>query len=517
MAALVNNVSQFVRMHRIGVILLAAGIIATALLVVFFLKGRTIDLSKSSTWLLTGNFTIAFFAINFAFIGYNLSPYAKLWRRLSSIHWFVFGMIMVLPLFPAISMLWWPDSLWYSALLISPILGYFAVHSYLLTEEFLDPLRVLEADYGRSTVEKYCVRLVEAVRADEKRQSENRLVPIREGPLHMVSPRTLVLETPNAGLWDRLMTVTSVSVDLHDFAVFSRAFDKAIAIFRQLYLATGDSSESLQLVARRRIEAIVQIVERSPSAAIFAEAVHCRLCFELTECVRRGDFRTPLAAAWAGFIEDACQEALVNKKPYDPIKGMNAIYSVVSAGSKQVRDGLGGALDDSLLASYASIIKRFGQYAIKGDNVEFLYRCFESLSWLGCEMAKAQREEPLKACIAGLVQLAREARYKRLKCFWSACLIPPHLHAEEHLGHILTWLVQYKTATGFFLDGTIAGAYSRIRGFECGISADSASNPVSWVKEDKAKPHRIHEMGRHGYYGVIDYSDEGELKEYDLH
>ena len=93
------------------------------------------------------------------------------------------------------------------------------------------------------------------------------------------------------------------------------------------------------------------------------------------------------------------------------------------------------------------------------------------------------------------------------------------------MGWILKLLVKLPAGSDrekFYLEDTITEAYCRIRGFECRIEQNPDLNPKFWIKDEKDEsgkpvPHQSCMMGRDGYNWTIDYSDEGELKEYTLH
>ncbi|MEA3186562.1 MAG: hypothetical protein QOD99_392 [Chthoniobacter sp.] len=509
---------------------------ALGLSILFFrLAGRT-DFKEAGTWLMTANFATAFFAINFAFIGYNLSPYNKLWRRLSGMHWTIFSCLLLLPLLPALSFLVLPGSLWHAALVVAPWVAFLAIHAYLLTAEVLDPVRVLSAEYTDNAIESYRERLANVVEEDWKRQDAQKLVPLGKLPMHMMSHRPMVIETTTGGMWDRLMTVLSVAVDMHDFAVFSVSFDKCFEILKSLVSERkgldARTLSGLRDIASRRMQSVLMTIGKSSSDRVFMEAANNRLCVELTSTECLTNFRGKFPKHLFQMIEFIGKETLVGGKSYDAVKGLNAIHAFTNATAKHVREmsaeereRLGPQvtfLDLPLVANCVSAIKVLGQYAIRGGDVEFLYRCLESLDWLGCEMAKHKMQEPLLACMAGLVQLGREARHKKLQCFWEPCLVPPHVHAQEKLGDILTWLVQHKTEEGFWCDGEIMRALSRLRGYWCCIEPDPESSVAFWIKDrtdenGNREPCRIEAMSATGHSSNIDYSDPTELKEYQLY
>lgn len=495
--------------------------------------GKKLD--HVGTWILSANFAAAFFAINFAFIGYNLSPYSKLWRRLSWSHWVLIFLLLCLPTLPIIALLLRPDGVWSVAVAISPWVTFLSAVTYFTTGDLIDPRRVLKVEYSHKAISGYCAKLAATIEEDSKRQNAANVLPKGEQPMHMWDYRPNVIEAEHEPLWDRLMIVLSVAIDAHDYEVFEIAFDKAVVIYKQLLKPQSEGEprvgEGLQYIAERRFKALLILVGKSSSDRIFMEAVNSRFCVELTssECLK--GFKKKLPMSIMGLLEAICCEAIVSGKDYDALKALNAMHTFTGVAASEARKTKDDFLAPFSVSAPIRMIKRIGSYAVSGGNVEMLYRCLDTLAWLGCGIAsncgepKHREEEPLKACIASLVQLGREARHRRLQCFWERCILPPHIHAEEKMGWILKLLVQIPASNGengFFLQETITEAYSRLRGFKCRIEPDPRSNPKFWIRDekdehDKKVPLIMSMSGSEGYGWEIDYSDEAELKEYTLY
>lgn len=508
---------------------------AVALSFWFIQLGAGKKLDHVGTWILSANFAAAFFAINFAFIGYNLSPYSKLWRRLSWSHWVLIFLLLSLPTLPIIALLLQPDWVWSAAVAISPWVTFLSAVTYFTTGDLIDPRRVLKAEYTSNAISDYCAKLAATIEEDSKRQKAANVLPKGEQPMHMWDYRPNVIEAEHEPLWDRLMIVLSVAIDAHDYEVFEIGFDKAVAIYKELLKPQSDGGsrvgEGFQYVAERRFKSLLVLVGKSSSDRIFMEAINSRLCVELTSPENLKGFKEKLPMSIMGLLEAICREALVSGKDYDALKALNAMHTFTGVAASEARKTKDDFLAPFSVSAPIFMIKRIGSYAVSGGDVEMLYRCLEALAWLGCGIAsncgdpKHREEEPLKACIASLVQLGREARHKKLQCFWERCILPPHIHAEEKMGWILKLLVQIPAPngdTGFYLQGTMAGAYSRLRGFECSIEPDTKTNPAFWIKDEKDAadnkvPTKRSMMGAEGYNWTIDYSDEAELKEYTLH
>jgi hypothetical protein len=509
-------------------------LIAAALSFWFIGLGAEKKLDHAGTWVLSANFAAAFFAINFAFIGYNLSPYSKLWRRLSWSHWLLIFLLLSLPVLPIVALLLRPDWVWSAAVAISPWVTFLAAVTYFTTSDLVDPRRVLKMEYTSKRIDDYFAKFAKTIEADSNLQNDENPLPSKDRPMHMWDYRPNVIEAKHEPLWDRLMMVTSVAIDAHDYQVFEIAFDRAFAIYKRLLQAQSGVDhhvkDGLQYVAERRFKALLDLVGKSSSDRIFMEVISSRLCVELTSPASLQRFNSDFPMSIMRMLEAICREAPEIGKDYDALKALNAMHTFTGVAAIEAR------VNDDFLAPFSvaapiSMIKRVGSYSISGGDVETLYRCFESLEWLGCSLAALcalsdhKEDEPLKACVSSLVQLGREARSHKLQCFDERCILPPHIHAEEKLGSILKLLAQIPASSGekgFYLQQTITEAYGRLRGFECHIDPDPKSNPKFWIKDEKdahgKKVPMIDSMkGAQGYSWEIDYSDESELKEYNLY
>lgn len=530
-----SAVTTWMKDHGTDIVSWAGVVIAFVLSVWFSNVLGERDLSSHGRWILGATFAATFFSVNFAFIGFNLSPYSKLWRRLSLRHWGLIILLLVIPLFPVATLLVKPEKIWNAAVAVAPFVTLLSLFAYRTSADLLDPRRVIKQEYSPKAIAHYRTSLRSAIDLDSSKQKSSTLLPASERPMHMWDYRPYVIEAKSEPLWDRLMIIVSVALDAHDYEVFEIAFDKAFMIYKALLQAEdgmeGRSAEGLEYVAERRFKSLIALIGKSGSDRIFMEVVNSRLCAELTspDCLR--GFKEKFPMSLMGMLEEICAQSLLNKKEYDALKALNAVHTFTSVAAAEARKDKSDYLATFGVAGPIWIIKRIGSHSVVGGDVEMLYRCLESLAWLGCGMAAHsalkghQEHEPLKACILSLVQLGREARNKKLQCFWDRCILPPHIHAEEKLGWILKLLVQIPpTGEGekFIFEDTITTAYCRLRGFDCHIEHNPRSNPKFWIRDDEDEygnkiPHQISMKGAEGYDWIIDYSDEAELKEYALH
>jgi hypothetical protein len=343
-------------------------------------------------------------------------------------------------------------------------------------------------------------------------------------------PVILGLETTD--IWDSISIVSILSIDNNDYPIFRKSLNailNMIVKFNSYKINKGKSYEiedGLRLIARKRFRSIIVSVSEKDKSGLFFQSLSNEMCnFLLKEDVQNN----PCSPMTRSFCSDAIWigiKMLESKSIIQPIMILNTIhriaevniYSMENADQKEIKNNL----DKYNISIYANDIKELGVAALNNGNSHFAYRCMESLSYLGCNSAKVKSDQTIVTVLESIVHLGRVARNLKIGCFWDRCLIPAESHAEEFMGHILTWLVRDMKPDGnFYMKGYAEQAYSRIRGIKCKIEPELRFNPCFWIKEiesdGKKHPHIEEECGMYGYCGKIDYSDFTNLKEYVLY
>lgn len=492
------------------------------------------DLSKISSWLLGINFTFAVFSINFTFFGYQLSRYKSILDRVSGRQWFNIVILLVLPFIPLITYLFSPDHFAVLTLLVLPVVIWSSIDNALLTSSYLDPTTHLTRELSGEQVVRYLDDVYMNVEIEVKKHEE--YLAHRDKfniPAHEWSFSTDLLGLRKNDLWDKVATVLKQSVENDDHPIYQIAVDYAmnllLASYRYESKKENDYRElkGLHSLAQNRFRGLCHWVLENDDEGIYIESWTNRLCAFLksdeSPC-------TPLGELTEGIMSDVAfigSIMLKSKHSHDPMKILNTIHAVIELAIHQIdndeKTGKDRFLDSYNIAGYADLIKSLGIEAIRARRLHFTYRCMETLSYLGCNSAKILSRQSIVVCFEGLVQLGRYCRKEGVRCFWSRCIIPLHSHAEEFMGHILTWLVSGLKADGTFPLKTCAEqAYSRLRGYECLIKPRPEVNPKFWIEEQTDEngtpvPYVESMSGMFGYDGTVDYSDFEDLTDYCLH
>lgn len=488
------------------------------------------DLERITPWLLGVNFTISAFSINFTFFGYQLSKYQSIYTEVTKRQWINIGALLTTPFIPLICYLISPSNFGTSALLIMPIMVLSALDNSLLTASYLDPIRFSTKKLSKQSTEKYINQLSQKV-VEEIKLHKNLMEKRKDlqTPPHGHRFQPSTLGTDNNDLWDITSTIAIQSINNNDYTVFRKSIKHTLELlvrFYQYESSNHQEKEGLRFIAHQRFRALINQISESDQSGVFLLSLANELCdfLELDEIL------TPACSDIAiSVTSDAVnigEKILEEKNSIEPQKILNTLHRVTEAGLLEIekgdsKDGY-NAINGYNIASYVYDINRLGEIALKNGNHHFSYRCMETLSYLGCNAAKIKAHQTIVAVLESIVNLGRVARSLKIGCFYHRCLIPAESHAEEFMGHIMTWLVRDIDKSGnFYMKEYVEQSYSRLRGVQCTIIPRQNRNPRFWIEEikDNGKPipHIEHESGMYGYDGELDYSDFSNLKQYVLH
>lgn len=494
---------------------------------------RGIDVSKITPWLLGINFTVAFFSINFTFFGYQLSKYKALYQHITSRQWFNIFTIIALPFLPVITLLISEKIFGLIALWILPVLCWSAIDNAQLTLKYLSPDEYLKRNFNGDNIKQYIKRLKKEV--EKESGAHQKYLDNKDKfqiPSHAFDFKPGILGCPKNDLWDSITVIIKLSIENNDYPVFRKSVTSTLELLKEFYRfdSGGESgykiNGAIQHIARNRLRSIISRINSDDKELIFLQSLSNELCSFLMEDYALEDSLSDITSSVASDVVMISKTIMHSENSFEPIKALNTIHAVIELSIYRLENNNSGDIKNTVdrynISFYAFLIQSLAIEALKTENTHFAYRCMETLSYLGCNAAKHKARTTVAATFESLAQIARVARSKNAGCFWSRCIIPIEKHAEEFLGHILTWCIQDINKDGkFFLKSAAEQTYSRIRGIECSIKPISNYSPAFWinqVKDEKGeyKPHIETLLGAHGYGGSIDYSDYSCLQEYKL-
>src|SRR6185437_14548390 len=121
-----------------------------------------------------------------------------------------------------------------------------------------------------------------------------------------------------------------------------------------------------------------------------------------------------------------------------PMRTLMVVRECVTMGMKRSSE------DDKSMSFFYELIRfphvvdTLAATALEKSYTEFLYRCLDTLGWMGCAAVKADRKDVGLACAQSLIQVARKSRFKKLECFWSRCGMLPWQHARKRIEWMLS-------------------------------------------------------------------------------
>lgn len=491
------------------------------------------NLEKITPWLLGVNFTIAAFSINFTFFGYQLSKYQSIYTGVTNRQWLNITILLITPFLPLLCYLLSPTNFGASALLIMPVMILSAIDNSLLTASYLNPMKFSATKFSKKSIEQYISKLSLKV-TDEYKIHESLMGKRKElqTPPHGHSFQPSTLGTDTDDLWDITSTIAVQSIDNNDYAVFRKSIKHTLELLASFYKYKSNDNEQyrlkngLRLIAHQRFKALINQIADVDNSGVFLQS----LANELSDFLELEEITIPvcsdIAMAIASDVVNIGKKLLEEKNTIEPQKIINALHRVIEIGLLEIEKGdpkdAYNAMNGHNISHYVYYINELGETALNNKNHHFAYRCMETLSYLGCNAAKIKAHQTIVATLESIVHLGRVARSLKIGCFYHRCLIPAESHAEEFMGHIMTWLVHDIDKDGnFYMKEYMEQSYSRLRGVQCTIRPKAKYNPRFWIEEvkndDKTVPHIEYESGMHGYDGSLDYSDFSNLKQYVLH
>lgn len=502
-------------------------------MVFLIVASSDVDVQKITPWLLGINFTIAIFSINSTFFGYQLSKYKAIYSSITKRQWFNIIALLCLPFLPLISFLITPEYFGKIALWILPVLVFSSIDNASLTAKYLSPNKFIDDSINNSAISRYLDLLAKEIKQEvDEHQHYLDDRGKYQIPTHAYDFEPSILGLEPNDIWDSITVITNLSIENNDYPVFRQSLSAILKLIVGFYSFKYEGKDTykidsgIKFIARNRLRSIITNIIQNDKSGIFLQSLSSELCNFLMkdEALNKpcSDMTRSIASdsVWVG------KKMLESHAVIEPIKILNTIHRVIEINIYKMESEDSGdsleQIDKYNISAYAYDIKELGVSALNNGNSHFAYRCMESLSYLGCNAAKLKSTQTVVAVFESIVHLGRLAKNLKIGCFWSRCLIPAESHAEEFMGHILTWLVQDINSDGkFFMKEYAEQSYSRLRGVKCIIKPKPNSNPCFWIEELEKNGEKIthieYESGMYGYGGESDYSDLSNLKEYVLH
>ncbi len=491
-----------------------------------------VNVDQITPWLLGVNFTIALFSINFTFFGYQLSKYKPIYSRISTRQWLNITLLLSLPFIPLFAYLIVPDYFGILAIWIMPVLMFSAIDNSNLTGKYLTPKNYIIDSVSDNSVSQYLEKLTTAILIEveeHKRYLDDRKK--YQLPIHASNFEPSILGLEKKDIWDSLAVVSKLAVENNDYAVFRQSLSSILRLVVRFYAFEFSGKDSyrinsgIRFVAKNRFRSILIHTIENDKSGIYLQVLSSELCDFLMKDDAINKPCSEMTRAIASDLIWVANKMLESRSIVEPIKILNTLHRVAENSIYELANPDTKVkfeeLDDINIKKYAYDIKKLGVIALEAGNSHYAYRCMESLSYLGCNAAKLQSMETIVGVLESLVHLGRVARNLKTGCFWSHCIVPLEGHAEEFIGHILTWLVQKTDSRGsFYMKYYAEQALSRLRGVKSLIKVSKGENYQiqieDLIRDGESVPHVEYESSAYGNSGICDYSDFTNLKEHIL-
>ncbi|MGA7992912.1 MAG: hypothetical protein WCC53_15865 [Thermoanaerobaculia bacterium] len=471
--------------------------------------------------LLTINVTIAIFAVNFSFLEYQFSPYRAVLRGVSPLQLAASVAVLVLAIAPLVGLVatrtWLPTI----ALISIPLVASASVLLGMLARREASAVALLSRAVSPRALGAFLNEFVEEIRAHLKELEDLQLSKPGGMPTHEYETRTAP-ETRADDPFNLLASLGSIAIQNSDLHTFQRVVTQALEAARTVG-EWKESGESLDLNVRRVLERHArEAIHRLGTAACELDKTETSATKFLDTCAgfvwkRSGEnAQTSDVVVVVMWEMSEVAKRLLHKGDTGASSALIPVVVARQAAQKGIEAGKTDPLFHHDLGYLPRQIKILGQEAIAVGDANYLYRCLDAFWWLGVEAVKADELEVGKGCFGALAQLGREARAKKLECFWSHCATQPPDHANERIlstGGCIMALDPDRRPK--WLD-VVAEALSRLHGTVHKVMVvDRDGEPaITYRKTDK--PYQVRYSDRGGDR-TIDYSDPAMTKDLDLY
>jgi hypothetical protein len=469
---------------------------------------------------------VAVFAVNFSFVVFQLAPYRALLAGPSRGHVGAASALILFALVPLTGAACGSAVVGRLGVIAIPLLAYGAVLLVALGLREAGPPRILSRRASDRALATFTPAFARAVRAQTRELDrlevdadgetrDDRVPPPMHEITHRVPPPPI-----DGDPLDACVDMAAAAVERDDAAAFVPAVERLLPLGRSLVLTAFPDEEGIEewrvrgaaeLHARASLARLVRTVTLPEGREVLAD----RFIEVLARYVRLQGTASKTADTWtldiASSAAAACRSQLDRKTAGAGIIGFLLAARQVTEQALRARpDGT----DEFSLAAYATYVQSIGEAAVGVRNSDIVFRCLETLSWIGCSAVRYHGSETGRRAAHGLVQLGRLARAADLECHWERCALTPYEHADERLKWMATWIPKAERAESWL--SSIGTAFARLRGYRCELRLESGQPPRITLVEDQDTPHR-ESFTAEGGHRTLDYSDPSMLKDWALH
>jgi hypothetical protein len=489
----------------------------------FFRLSSGYDYSRFEPGLLTITVTFAVFAVNFSFLEYQLSPYRGLFRGIAWPHVVSATAVLLLAIVPVGVALARPSPGRVVAFIL-PIVAISSVVLALIARRCADPMQRVKSLLSKKHFEVFLSRLGAAAAIELQHVEDLQLSSVHEAPSHewdyRVPPKVNFFDPFDSALALAFAAATNGDGQVFDEAVEAIVKMVEMATNKKVLVLDGGLKADykvLKLVTDHARDRLIQLVRMTLDidktdryAKGLGDVLGAHLRTEAANSRQTQDFAR-------GLMKSLCFLAI---ETYKRGWRTNAMRTLIVArecanyGISHPPEAKDVFFDHELIL-YPLTMYELAGAALDQKDAEFLYRCMETIGYLGCSAVKADKRDLGRQCAQSLVQISRRSRHLKMECFWARCGMLPWQHARERVDWMLTWVAHIPDdARQAWLD-TFSEAYSRIDGNALTITLAEEDGKPFFRFNRGEKSHTMTYMDKDTV--TYDYSDESMLRDLQLY
>lgn len=486
-------------------------------IILFYNYIDNVSLIKYNSAFVSISLTIATFSISFSFLQYQFSPYKVILRSISVRQLGFSYLAILLSLLPLFTLYFDEELVPLVGLFCIPILSYLIIILVIIANEEINPIIFLKHRLSEDKIKRFIKNFHSD---DKKRIKEVKNLDFSkpdETPMHDYGESSYKLIDTKDNPFLLIYKTISVSTQNNDIDIFESSIN--------YFFQTVDKTIATQLIEKYELKnRIEKLICNSFD----------KICSQICYNSDRKDFQNILIGSFSIYIKKKAVDnnhtdnvsrkfisiisskinALLEQDNYDD--ALIIISLLRQLGQKGLYDvNQNDFFFNHNINLYPTLIKNAGQKAIQLKNSDFIFRCLEEIGYLGCSAIKLDNHIVGVKCLEFLVQLGRESRANKLKCFWENCALDPIDHADERIWWMLTWMLKVNEANRKYWIGSFETAYSRMLGMVRKIEMTEIEGKAVFSFKESDRPH-IEQFIKDSYNKTIDYSDFNELKEFRL-
>lgn len=487
------------------------------------------SLTGYETTLIGVNLTLAVFAVNFAFLGYQSSSFRSL-RRGIALN-VVFGSLFVILIatVPLAALVFVRARAPRISLSLIPIVAYCSIALLAVAQHEADPIVLLKRFCSRRKVRRFFRKFSKDAYSRHlsiKRQELSKPgdMPMHEFEWHISPDSTL------ADPFSTLFGVALASVKSSNLFVFERAVQLGLehidSAARFAPPVPGSDTYKVRGFVQRHVDncisrVVSEVIENDRSGAFVRKALDVLSLYVINKAA------IALQTSDQAFLALSLMTEL-GKHSLKLGQYQSALIPVIVARQvtqKGLDNPLPSAEDDAkadltffnhALSQLPNTIRRMGSYAVTQKDSNYVYRCLDAFGWLGCSAVKTNHILVGRTCLRSIAQLGRECRAHELECFWDRCALQPSDHAKERIDWMATWVHRLNENARDPWLRSIGEALSRLQGKNTSLSISEKDGKPIINYHVSSEPHTLTYMSD-GISRTIDYSNSQELKDFELY